>query len=55
MMSSRWFDLAGNWDEPDKFVDAVQAMQLSRQQIDELLQMRELWTDSVRRCLCRHM
>ena len=47
---SRWFDLAGSWDDPDKFIAAVRALQLSRQQISKLLQLRELWTEDVRRC-----
>jgi len=47
---SRWLDLAGNWDDPDKFIAAVRALQLSKQQISRLLQLRELWTEDVRRC-----
>ena len=50
MTLPRWLDLAGNWDDPDKFIAAVRALQLSKQQISRLLQLRELWTEDVRRC-----
>ena len=49
--TERWFDLAGNWDDPAKFVDAVKALHLSKQQTGKLLQLRELWTENVRRCI----
>jgi hypothetical protein len=46
----RWFDLASNWDDPAKFVAAVKALQLSRQQTGKLMRLREQWTENIRRC-----